>query len=88
VQDDEDVVAVGADLGDGVALDAGTDGQGVELEYLRQHLGGFLVADGDVHPDQPVVPGEQLLQLSDRVLLDAVIGYEVHVHPARTSWEQ
>jgi hypothetical protein len=39
-------------------------------------------------PDQPVVAGEQLLQLSDRVLLDAVIGHKANVHPARTSWEQ
>jgi hypothetical protein len=82
VQDDEGVVAVGPDLGHGVALDAGSDGEGVEAEDLPQHLGGLLVADWDVDPDQPVVPGEQLLQLPHRMLLDAVIGHEVNVHPA------
>jgi hypothetical protein len=35
VQHDKEVVAVGADLGHGVALDAGLDGQGVEAEDLR-----------------------------------------------------
>jgi NifB/MoaA-like Fe-S oxidoreductase len=34
VLDDEDVVRVGAELGHGVALDAGPDGQGVEAEHL------------------------------------------------------
>ena len=34
VQDDEDVVAVGADLGHGVALDTGLDREGVEPEGL------------------------------------------------------
>jgi hypothetical protein len=46
VQDDEDVVAVGADLGHGVALDAGPDREGVEAEHVRQDPGGLLVADG------------------------------------------
>jgi hypothetical protein len=53
VQDDEDVVPVGADLGHGVALDAGLDRQGVEANDLPQHRGGLLVADGDVHPTSP-----------------------------------
>jgi hypothetical protein len=82
VQDDEEVVAVGADLGHGVALDTRLDRQGVEAEHLPQYPGGRLVGDGDVDPDQPVVPGQQLLQLPDRMLLDAVIGHEVNVHPA------
>jgi hypothetical protein len=83
VQDDEDVVAVGADLGHGIALDAGPDGEGMELEDLRQHPDGLLVADGDVDPDQPVIASEQPLQLPDRMLLDAVIGYEANVHPTQ-----
>jgi hypothetical protein len=88
MQDDEDVVAVGPDLGHGVALDAGTDRQGVEPEHLGQHLGGLLIADRDVDPDQPIVAGQQLLQLPYPMLLDAFIGHEANVHPARTSWEQ
>jgi hypothetical protein len=83
VEDDEDVVSVGPDLGHGVALDTRLDRQGVEAEHLPQHPGGLLVADGDVDPDQPVVPGQQLLQLFDRMLLDAGIGHEANVHPAR-----
>jgi hypothetical protein len=82
VQDDEDVVTVGPDLGHGVTLDAGTDRQGVEAEHLRQYLGGLLVALGDVDPDQPVVAGQELLQLPHRVLLDAFIGHEANVHRA------
>jgi hypothetical protein len=88
VQDDEDVVAVGAHLGDGVALDAVADGQGVEAEYLRQDPRSLLVADGDVDPDQPIVAGEQPLQLPDRMLLDAFIGHEANVHPGRHLLEQ
>jgi hypothetical protein len=82
VQDDEDVVAVGPHLGHGVALDTGLDRQGVEAEHLPQHLGGLLVADGDVDPDQPIVAGEQLLQLPHRMLLDSFIGHKANVHPA------
>src|SRR5512132_1043068 len=82
VQDHENVVTVGPDLGHGVALDAGLDGERVEAEDLPQHLDGLLVADRDVHPHQPVVAGEQLLQLSDRMLLDSFIGHEMNVHPA------
>ena len=83
MQDDEDVVAVGADLGHGVALDTRLDRQGVEAKHLPQHLSGLLVADRDVDPDQPVVAGQQLLQFSHPMLLDAFIGHEMHVHPAR-----
>ena len=82
VQDDEDVVAVGPDLGHGVPLDAGPDGEGMEAEDLRQHPGGHLVADRDVHPDQPIVAGQQPLQLLDRMLLDTFIGHETNVHSA------
>jgi hypothetical protein len=80
VQDDEDVVAVGAHLGHGVALDAGADGERVEVEHLRQNPGGLLVAGGDVHPHQPVVAGEQRRQVLDRMLLDAVVGHEANLH--------
>jgi hypothetical protein len=82
MQDHEQVVLVGAHLGHGVALDAGLDRERVEAEDLPQHLGGLFVADRDVDPDQPVVPGEQLLQLPDRMLLDSFIGHEMNVHPA------
>jgi hypothetical protein len=58
VQDDEDVVAVGPDLGHGVALDTRLDRQGVKAEHLPQYPGGLLGAEGDVHPDQPVVAGQ------------------------------
>ena len=88
VQDDEDVVAVGPDLRHGVPLDAGPDRQRVEAEHLPQHLGGLLVADGDVDPDQPIVADQQLLQLPDRMLLGAFIGHEMKVHPLATSWKQ
>jgi hypothetical protein len=54
----------------------------VEAEHLRQDPGGRLVAVGDVHPDQPVVAGQQCRQVLDRILLDAVIGHEANVHPA------
>ena len=74
---------VGPDLGDGVALDAGLDREGVEAEDLPQDLGGLLVTDGDVDPDQPVVAGQQRLQVLHRMLLDAFIGHEMKVHPAR-----
>jgi len=87
MEDDEDVVAVGPNLGHGVALDTRLDGQGMEPEGLGQQPGGRLVADGDVDPDQPVVAGQQPLQLPDRMLLDAVIGHKANVHPARTSWK-
>jgi hypothetical protein len=30
---------------------------------------------------------QQSLQLPDRMLLDAFIGHEAHVHAAATSWE-
>ena len=76
------MVRVGADLGHGVALDTRLDRERVEAEGLRQHPGGLLVADGDVDPDQPVVAGEQLLQLPERMLLDAFIGHKANVHPA------
>ena len=46
MEDHEDVVAVGADLGDGVALHAGPDGERMEVEDLGQHPGGRLVAAG------------------------------------------
>jgi hypothetical protein len=87
VLDDEDVVMVGADLGHGIALDAGLDGQGVEAEHLRQHSGGLFVTDGDIDPDESVVASEQPLQLPHRMLLDAVIGHKANVHPPATSWE-
>jgi hypothetical protein len=87
VLDDEDVVRVGADLGHGIALDAGLDGQGVEGEHLRQHPSGLLVTDGDIDPDESVVASEQPLQLPHRMLLDAVIGHKANVHPPATSWE-
>jgi hypothetical protein len=60
----------------------------MEAEHLPQQLGGLLVADGDVDPDQPVVAGEQLLQLPDRMLLDAFIGHERTSIPPATSWKQ
>ena len=81
VQHHEDVVTVGAHLGYGVTLDAGPAGQGVEAEHLRQDPGGRLVTDRDVDPDQPVIAGQQRRQVLDRMLLDAFIGHEVHVHP-------
>jgi hypothetical protein len=83
--DDEDVVPVGADLGHGVALDAGLDRQGVEAKDLPQHLGGLLVAHGDIDPDESVVASEQPLQLPHRMLLDAVIGHKANLHPPATS---
>jgi hypothetical protein len=83
VLDDEDVVRVGADLGHGVALDAGPDVQAVEAEHLRQHPSGLLVTDGDIDPDESVVATEQGRQLLDRMLLDAFIGHKANVHPAR-----
>src|SRR4029434_5641755 len=83
VLDDEDVVRVGADLGHGIALDAGPDRQGVEAEHLRQHPSGLLIANGDIDPDESVVTGKQPLQLPDRMLLDAVVGHKANVHPAR-----
>jgi hypothetical protein len=83
VRDHEDVVAVGPDLGHGVALDTRLDRQGVEAEHLRQHLGGLLVADRDVHPDQPVVAGQQRRQVLNRMLLDAFLGYEANACPGR-----
>ena len=85
VLDDEDVVRVGADLGHGIALDAGPDVPGVEAEHLRQHPSGLLVADGDIDPDESVVESEQPLQLPDRMLLDAVIGHKTNVHPPASS---
>jgi hypothetical protein len=54
----------------------------VEAEHLRQDPGGRLVTDGDVDPDQPVIAGQQHRQVLDRMLLDAFIGHEAHVHPA------
>jgi hypothetical protein len=84
VQHDENVVPVGAHLGHSVALHAGTDGQGVEAEHLRQHPGGLLVTDGDIDPYESVVAVEQLLQLPDRMLLDAFIGHEANVRPDET----
>jgi hypothetical protein len=82
VLDDEDVVRVGAELGHGVALDAGLDREGVEAEDLQQHPSGLLIAAGDIDPDESVVTGKQPLQVSDRMLLDAVIGHKANVHPA------
>jgi hypothetical protein len=79
MEDDEDVVAVGPNLGHGVALDTRLDGQGMEPEGLGQQPGGRLVADGDVDPDQPVVAGQQRPQLLDRMLLDAVIGHKANL---------
>jgi hypothetical protein len=35
-----------------------------------------------------MVAGQQCREVLDRMLLDAVIGHDVNVHPARTSWEQ
>jgi hypothetical protein len=83
VLDDEDVVRVDAELGHGIALDAGPDGQGVEAEHLRQHPSGLLIPAGDIDPDESVVTGKQPLQLPDRMLLDAVIGHKANVHLAR-----
>jgi hypothetical protein len=82
VQDDEDVVGVGADLGDGVALHARLDRESVEPEGLRQHLGGRLVAVGDVHPDQ-LVPAGQQPQLLDRMLWDTFLRYEADAYSDR-----
>ena len=84
MQDDEDVVpGRRGTLGTALRSTQAWTARGWKPKDLPQHLGGLLVAHGDVHPDQPVVPGEQLLQLPDRMLLDAVIGYEVNVHGAR-----
>jgi hypothetical protein len=83
VLDDEDVVRVGAELGHGIALGAGPDGQGVEAEHLQQHPSGLLIAAGDIDPDESVVTGKQPLQLPDRIRLDAFIGHKANVHPAR-----
>ena len=96
VQHDEDVVAVGAHLGHGVALDARPDGEGMEAEGLRQDPGGRFVTDRDIDPDQPVVAVQQGGEVLDRVLVDAFIGYQenvdsgchANVHPARTSSDQ
>ena len=69
--------------GDVVALDAVTDGQGVEAEHLRQHAGRLLVAGGDVHPDEPVIATEQGLELFDRALFNARRGHQPNLHSAR-----
>jgi hypothetical protein len=55
----------------------------VEAEHLPQHPGGPLITDGNIDPHESVVASEQPLQLSDRILLDAFIGHEANVHPAR-----
>jgi hypothetical protein len=77
------MVGVGVHLWDVVALHAVTDGQGVEAEYSRQHAGGLLVADGDVHPDESVIATEQGVELFDRALLNARSGHQAKVHSAR-----
>src|SRR4030095_15158193 len=87
VLDDEDVVMVGADLGHGIALDAGPDVQGGEAGPLRPQPGALLVTDGDIDPDESVVASEQPLQLPHRMLLDAVIGHKANLHPPATSCE-
>ena len=77
------MVAIGPDLGTALHSTHAWTARRWEAEHLPQDPGGLLVTNGDVHPDQPIVAGQQLLQLSDRMLDDSFIGHEVHVHPTR-----
>ena len=70
VQHQEQVAGVHVHLRHLVARDAVLDRQRVEAEDLGQHLLGLVVPGGDVHPDQPVVPGQQRRQLVDGVIAD------------------
>ncbi len=83
VEDDEHVVGVGVHLGDVVARDAVPYGERMEAEDPRQHADGLLVAGGDVYPDESILALQQRLELLDGTLLNALIGYQANVHPAR-----
>jgi hypothetical protein len=80
VEDREHVVGVGVDPGDVVPLTAGLHRQRMEAEDLRQHLGGFGIAFGDVHPGEPVIALQQGLEVLDLVVLDAFGGHKAHIH--------
>ena len=63
-----------------VALEAVLDRERMAAEDVDQRLGDLLVALRDVHPDDAVVPGEQLRQVRDLVPRHAVPGHQPYVH--------
>jgi hypothetical protein len=46
----------------------------MEAEYIRQHPDGLVIAERNVHPDQPVVTVEQGLQVLYRVRFNPFVG--------------
>jgi hypothetical protein len=85
VQDQEDMVRVGVDLGHLVALDAVAHGQGMEAEHLGEHPDALLVAGRDVDPHEPLPEGDQQLQLLGGPLLDPAVGDQPDLHDLATS---
>jgi hypothetical protein len=80
MQDDEDMVRVGVDLGNLVALHAVAHGQRMEAEHLGEHPDALLVAGGDVDPHEPLLQGDEQLELLDGLRLDAAVGDHPDVH--------
>ncbi len=82
VENDEQVVGVRVDLGNVIALAAVLDSEQMAAEDVHQDCGGLLVPRGEVHPDEPVLAGNQDGQVRNGMPLDASRGNPVHLHHA------
>jgi hypothetical protein len=52
----------------------------MEAEHLGEHPDALLVAGGDVDPHEPLLQGDEQLELLDGLLLDAAVGDHPDVH--------
>src|SRR6478736_8305894 len=80
VQHQEQMIVVTMDLGHLVPMRRIPDRERMEPEDRTQRLLGPLVPHRHVHPDQPVVAGQQGGQLGSVIQLDSRRTYETDVH--------
>jgi len=73
------VIVVHVQLGDVVPFQAVPDRDVVEPERFGQHQRGLPVTPRDVHPDQRIVPLQQILKVLGRDLLHPGVGDHMHV---------
>src|SRR4030095_2067965 len=52
----------------------------MEAEPLGEHPDALLVAGGNVDPHEPLLQGDEQLELLDGLLLDAAVGNHPDVH--------
>ena len=80
VQDHQQVIRVGVQLGSVTAFGAVADRKRVEVERVGEHAPRLVIALGDVDPQESVPAHEQLGDLAGLALLGLAIRDPVDVH--------